>query len=533
MLIGLISFKILLTSLILLFKCGTISWGDCMTTATKNKQWIKTAVLSAVLSFSILAFLSALWYKNLYGDVGFDAILFTLFSDLHGADNSILLRYFFGAFVPTILLSVGLNFLLFFNFKKEINLKGKKLFPFSKPIARIISLVLSFSLLISATFLVSLPQWAVAKMRCTTLYEEHFVSPKSTQITFPQNKRNLIYIFLESTETTYFSKEEGGGMDKNLMPNLYSLAKENLNFSHLNNEVGGAETPTASTWTVAAMVSQTAGIPLKLPVGIGDNSYGEYSAFLPGAVSINDILHENGYNQALMVGSDADFGGRYGYFSQHGVDKIYDIYTAYDDGIVPKDYWVWWGMEDKYLFEYAKQELTKMSEQPEPFAFTMLTVDTHFVNGYKCDLCKDEYEEPYENVISCADRQVYEFVEWIKTQPFYENTTIVISGDHLTMDEGYINRTAGEECERRIYNCFLNSVTEPENAYNRNFTSFDMFPTTLASLGVKIEGERLGLGTNLFSNKQTLTEQLGYDYVSDELKEMSNYYNDKILNAYK
>ena len=31
------------------------------------------------------------------------------------------------------------------------------------------------------------------------------------------------------------------------------------------------------------------------------------------------------------------------------------------------------------------------------------------------------------------------------------------------------------------------------------FSQFDMFPTTLAALGVKIEGNKLGLGVNLFS----------------------------------
>ena len=87
-------------------------------------------------------------------------------------------------------------------------------------------------------------------------------------------------------------------------------------------------------------------------------------------------------------------------------------------------------MEDKYLFEYAKQELTEISQQDEPFAFTMLTVDTHHIGGFTCQLCGSNYEESYENAIACASAQVYNFVRWLKEQPFYENTTIVITGDH-------------------------------------------------------------------------------------------------------
>ena len=56
-----------------------------------------------------------------------------------------------------------------------------------------------------------------------------------------------------------------------------------------------------------------------------------------------------------------------------------------------------------------------------------------------------------------------------------------------------------------------------------------MFPTTLASLGVTIKDERLGLGTNLFSENETLIERLGQDYVVDELCKNSKYYNKKYI----
>ena len=59
---------------------------------------------------------------------------------------------------------------------------------------------------------------------------------------------------------------------------------------------------------------------------------------------------------------------------------------------------------------------------------------------------------------------------------------------------------------------------EAENAKNREFTTLDMFPTTLAAIGCKIEGNRLGLGTNLFSSERTLSEQLGMDYLNAAVK---------------
>ncbi len=52
----------------------------------------------------------------------------------------------------------------------------------------------------------------------------------------------------------------------------------------------------------------------------------------------------------------------------------------------------------------------------------------------------------------------------------------------------------------------------------------DIFPTVLSAMGFSIEGERLGLGTNLFSTRKTLSEELGLKYEFDELSKYSDYY---------
>ena len=240
--------------------------------------------------------------------------------------------------------------------------------------------------------------------------------------------------------------------------------------------------------------------------------------------TMRNILDEAGYRTSFMCGSDANFGGRKTYYTTHGTDKIYDIYTARKDGIVPGDYFVWWGMEDKHLFEYARQELTEISQGDEPFAFTMLTVDTHHIGGYQCSYCTDEFEETYEQSISCSSRQVLEFVNWLKAQPFWDNTTVVITGDHLSMDNGYFQRNVDEGYQRMVYNCIVNSAIPAENTKNREYCAVDLFPTTLAALGCTIEGDRLGLGTNLFSNLPTLAEKWGYDRFNTELGRASDYY---------
>ena len=68
-------------------------------------------------------------------------------------------------------------------------------------------------------------------------------------------------------------------------------------------------------------------------------------------------------------------------------------------------------MYKRQLFAFAKEELNRLYETGEPFNLTMATMDIHCVEGYTCELCEDEYENPYYNVISCSDRQLSAFVD--------------------------------------------------------------------------------------------------------------------------
>ena len=114
-------------------------------------------------------------------------------------------------------------------------------------------------------------------------------------------------------------------------------------------------------------------------------------------------------------------------------------------------------------------------------------------------------------------------------QDFYKNTTIIITGDHFSMDSGYFTRVVEEGYVRHGYNCFINAQSEPANTQNRVCTSLDMFPTILSAMGFTIEGERLGLGTNLFSSLPTLPEKYGYDWFEEEMNKPSDYYKEKFI----
>ena len=484
--------------------------------------------LSLLMLVAFLGFFAAWWYVRVYGRIGFDSVLFTLTGGLGGVSDTLVRDYLLKGALPAVLCTLLASVLLFWEGKPKIVIGKLRIFPLNPNLASAVACLLSLLLLVHAAFNVELVEYVIRSNQYSELYQDEYVDPKDVQITFPEEKRNLIYIFLESMETSYLSEALGGGLEYNLIPELTQLAQNYVNFSH-NESVGGFSQVTGASWTIGAMTAHTGGVPLKVPDGITDwqNGYGKDGEFLDNLTTLTSILQEQGYHQSLMVGSVVGFGGRDTFYENHGVDAIYDLVTARKDGIVAYNYWNdFWGMEDLYLYEYARQELTEISQKDQPFAFTMLTVDTHHIGGFTCDLCGSNYEESYENAIACASRQVSEFVAWIMQQDWYENTTIVITGDHCSMDKGYFSRNIDDNYERHVYNCFINAAVVPYQTKNRQFCAMDLFPTTLAAMGCTIEGNRLGLGTNLFSKAPTLMEKMGYTKLCAELSKQSEYYSE-------
>ena len=359
-----------------------------------------------------------------------------------------------------------------------------------------------------------------AKFFYSKIYEENYVSPLDVSITPEGQVKNLICIYLESMETTYASVEDGGAQEINYIPNLTQLAKDNISFSN-SGGLGGLHSAYGTGWTMGALFATTSGVPFAFPVE--GNAMQEEDTFASGIITLGDFLQSRGYTQEFLCGSDATFAGRKTYYEQHGAYDIFDYYTAIQKGYIAPDYAVWWGFEDQILYKIAKDEALRLSAEGKAFNLTFLTADTHHIDGYVCSLCKDDYPEQTANVVACADRQIADFISWCQQQDFYNNTTIVIVGDHPRMDTSLVSNVLPED--RMVYNCFINANYNKEVKITyRDATSMDMFPTILSAMGYQIEGNRLGLGTNLFSDRYTLPEKMGYKKFNTQLSENSKYY---------
>ena len=471
------------------------------------------AVLGALLStIGTLLYFSIKWMFKTWTNLTMDELVYHMTAPLEGTNDGMIQEYLDVCAVPAILMLL-LVVILF------IAWRTKKRWYVVMGASIIVPIIVSGVSVHGAWNELDVGSFVDGQSTYSSFIDDNYVDPADVALTFPEQKRNLIYIFLESMEMTYADKENGGAFDKNVIPELTELAQENEDFSGEDKELNGGYAMTGATWTMGAMFAHTSGIPLSISIDGNDMNTQEH--FFAGAVTLGDILESAGYCQNLMIGSDATFGRRRLYFTEHGNYNIYDYNYASENGLIPPDYRVWWGYEDEKLFSFAKDKLTELSQQSTPFNFTMLTVDTHFEDGYPCELCTDEFgDNQYANVMACSSRQVKELVDWIQQQDFYENTTIVIAGDHPTMDKDFCE-DVDDDYTRKVYTTYINPAAELETTEKRSYTTFDNFPTTLAALGVKIDGNRLGLGTNLFSSTQTLTERFGIDKMESELKKKS------------
>lgn len=519
-----------------------------------------------VLSFifllgAFILLLGTFWCKGRFPMDSPETVYYTMGNEANVVDYSIFVE-------AAIFVSISFFFAVFFlvvpiaiakyhkTHSVAITIHRKKFHFVGSSVHFVLSAMFCIFIIVSSIILLHSFEYAkivlnkISKPLASDFYKNEYVEPRYDNIIFPESKRNLIVIFLESMETSYADFSSGGLFEKNMIPNLTRVASENISFSN-NNLLGGGIDVAGTGWTVAAMLSKFSGLPFQLPRNRRQNI-----GFLPNAITLTDVLAENGYRQIFLFGSKKKFASRDLLLETHGGVEIHDIDWYKENGLLEKNYHAFWGFEDAKLFEYARYELENLSQSDTPFMFGMLTVDTHMPDGYICELCDTDEKWQMKNVIACADRQIGNFLDWAEKQSWYEDTAIVIVGDHLFMtgdntdffkEEMNDDEVAIESAshvykpsnERRWLNLFINATPSVDTLaaiddfdgrmnkhlvssmshifQNRNFSSFDIFPTILSALGCQIKNNRLGFGIDLFSGEKTLLERYKLDYINEEL----------------
>ena len=461
-------------------------------------------MLSLFIFFiGFMLFSSANWVVEKFGEVTYEQIMFHLNMPF-SSEIRMIMSYIKNTVMTGAIIVVVL--ILFFGLKYRVHVKiidacrdwvRQKRLPLS-----LAWLAFCFVFVFFRMNVYNMITFHKYKTETSNFYEENYVIPQQTKITFPAHKRNLILIFAESIEATYAQTPLHDYFKADLIPGLHKLAKNNLHFSD-NEYLGGSYEIDGTQWTQAGLFAQTCGAPIQLPIN-DPNWFHPKEGFFPKAWCLYDILRGQGYVESFLIGSNGEFAGMDKFVETHGNQRLLDTnFYAERDGI-DLSFEKTTKFLDKQVFAYAKEELANLSSQDKPFVFTLMTLDTHYGTArFSDDVCERKYgpHNNIENVISCSDKQITDFISWLQQQEFYKDTVVVVLGDHLTM-----NKFFTKDMNRKPINIFINSPVAAANTKNRVFTPFDIYPTIIESLGAKIDGHRLGLGTSLFSDMPTLTE---------------------------
>lgn len=354
-------------------------------------------------------------------------------------------------------------------------------------------------------------------------FKNNFFEPDSIDVhpfPIPQaNPRNLVLIFMESMESSFADTLIGGGFDENYIPELCSLALQNTSFSNTTKLGGGYDVPGTNN-TILATIAKTFGFPV-----LNGKYYDGH--LIPGIKGLYTILKQHSYTNIYSKGTYGEFTNTEAFYLKHGIDNFYD-YKDFKKAGVPVERVVKFldfeqRITDKNLFETSKKILDTLAKK-QPFSYSLVTVSTHPPHGLYDKNCKEKPnstsdEDDFKATIKCSSQEAYEFVQWIKSQPYGRNTEIIILGDHLFMGKTLVEKATKD---RRWINIFINPYINASNPKNRTFTSMDIFPSILESMGFIVPRHRLGLGTSLFSNEKTLSEKIGLNTLNEELSVMAN-----------
>lgn len=256
-------------------------------------------------------------------------------------------------------------------------------------------------------------------------FETYYKTPNKV---IAEPKLNLVYIYGESLERTYFDQQAFPG----LAPELSREKDNSIDFSQTEQLPG-------TDYTIAGMVASQCGIPLFAP--FDGNASASLSSFYPQNICLGDILKNSGYENWFIQGADLRFAGKDTFLLSHGFDAA-NMYGSQElkSRVADPNYRNNWGYYDDTVMDEVFEKYEELSREQKRFALFTLTVDTHHPDGFISRSCQrksysyDGKPNQSFSAVACSQEHVARLIERIKASPWFKNTIIVVTSDHLAMN---------------------------------------------------------------------------------------------------
>jgi len=253
---------------------------------------------------------------------------------------------------------------------------------------------------------------------------EHFGSGKD---------RNVIFISAESVQSFVIDNDLYG---EEITPFLNQL-KENEDTFYFENFYHQTSQGKTSD---SEFITENSLYPISSGAVYFTHAQNEYH-------SMPEMIKQLNYTSAVLHANTDTFWNRNQMYESQEIDEFYD-WDSYD---VTDENQVGWGLKDK---EFFTQSIPHLRELEEPFYAKLITLTNHF----PFDLDEgDRTLEPYDSnsntlnkyftTVRYTDEAIDQFFVQLKAAGLYENSIIVIMGDHDGISANH-NKAMAEYLEK-------------------------------------------------------------------------------------
>ncbi|MFG1735793.1 LTA synthase family protein [Paenibacillus sp. 843] len=308
--------------------------------------------------------------------------------------------------------------------------------------------------------------------------------------------KNLIIIQMESFQKFLIGLNIDG---KEITPNLNKLAKESLYFPNFYQNVGQGNTSDAEF-----VVNTSFYIP---PRGAATQHYAD--RVLP---SLPRLLQGEGYDTATFHTNVVEFWNRGELYKALGFNRYYDKAFFGDEDKL------FFGASDDALYSKTAAELKKMDEADKPFYTQVISMSAHHPFTIPEDKYRMTLPERYEGTFvgdyirsqNYADDALGKFIEQLKKDGVWDNSLVVLYGDHLGLPI-YSLDNKDKELMHEIYGRDYNSgdmINIPLMIHGEGLQpevkeqvggQIDLLPTVANLLGVSMD-HQLHFGQDLLNH---------------------------------
>ncbi|KGR74605.1 LTA synthase family protein [Ureibacillus sinduriensis] len=309
--------------------------------------------------------------------------------------------------------------------------------------------------------------------------------------------RNLILVQLESLQSFVINNEMNGEV---VTPFLNSLTnnKDTYYFNDFYHQTGLGKTSDSEFIVENSLFGLGRGAVFFTH---GGNTYN----------TMAEKLGENGYFTNVMHSNNSSFWNRNEIYESFNINRFYDV-ESYD---VTDENSVNWGLKD---IPFMEQSVDLMTEMQQPFYSKMITLTNHYpFTLEEEDIMIPEYNSNsgtlnrYFQTVRYLDESIKVLFDELKESGLYDNSIIVMYGDHYGISENHNKAMAmylGKEEITAYDSALLQSVplfihvpgSGDGEVIEDASGQIDLRPTLLHLLGIETSND-MQLGADLFSKE--------------------------------